>query len=148
MHDTSGWQRKYLEQPIHARPRQRCFPRSSVEPLLPDASDEEAQHRECSRVACDPVVRIVTAQLPTQRGVLFLDWQMTVRAAPRRNAFQRATQASCHRLALDHPVALSRHAPKVRESQQIEACTFTACRTGRGWTGRTYEANQPCFLWV
>ena len=121
----------------------------TVEPLLPDVHDVEAERRQARGVPPKPEVGTMPAQLPHQHPMLLRDRCMAVRTAPAIDRRQTTPKAVLGRLSLEHPATVPADAPVVREPQEVE-------RAGSGNpaavlrrappTARSAEPNQTALL--
>ena len=102
-HPRKRISREKAEEP---RPRHCPLLRPTVEPLLPDVHDVEAERRQARGVPPNPKVGTMPAQLPHQHPMLLRDRFMAVRTTPAIDGRQAPPEAVLGRLALEHPAAV------------------------------------------
>ena len=117
--------REEAEEPL---PRHRSLLRPTVEPLLPDVDNVEAERRQARGVPRNPVGGTVPTQLPHQHPMLLGDRRVAVRAAPAIDSGQTTPEAVLRRLSLEHPAALPGDSPVVREPQEVERAGVVGIR--------------------
>ncbi len=123
---------------------------AAAQPLAPARDDALAKLVEAPKVATDPVIAVVTAQLQYQLLVLPPKLGVSMLATPHINPLESSCEPLRGALALDHPVAFAGSAPIVSKSQQIKGARCRAiCPT---WPFRVlrqaFESNHTGFLWV
>lgn len=105
---------------------------------------------QASKVADDPVVRVVATQLLAELLMLQTDRLVQVRPAPARDRLQPTFQSALRRLALHHPSASMGSAPVMGESQEVECARLGTIPSLAGGVarGRRLEPDQPRLLRV
>jgi hypothetical protein len=148
---TSGGRQWVVAQDLrHPFPRHLRLLRAAVEPRAPNLHHLIAPARESVRVASDPEVPDVPAELlrPTLR--LVLEPIVSVKPTPRGDALERVAESILRRRSLDHPVPLARACPRMGKTEQVERSGGGRPRGFRSrWTsGGSSERDQPGLLRV
>ena len=89
------------------------------------------------RVPGDAVVGTMAVQFPAEDLMLDLHGKVPMNSAPFPDRVQASTQAGCHRLPEDCPVALPRLRPEVGETEEISSDRSRLERTVRQASGPT-----------
>src|SRR5262249_41991321 len=111
--DRDRWRKRMtLQEAIEAVPSHPTpTPATAREPALPEPGGRRAESVQGQRIAGDPVVRKVAHQFLTQSPVLVPHRAMAVEPTPLRQGFQSTAESALGRLALHHPVPMTRAGP-------------------------------------
>jgi hypothetical protein len=108
---------------------------------MPCSLDLKEITRNCSEIAGDTEVAVMTLHFATKCFPLITDRFVPVLLAPSIHSPDRAFQSILRRLALHDSLTSARFAPKMRESQKIECIRLLL-------TARLAELQQSRFIRV
>src|SRR3990172_6443490 len=89
VHHSRGRQQESLKEKPELLPRYPPVVRPPAEPLLPYPNHLKPEVRQHVVVSRDPVVGVVTLQLPLELGVLLFDGRVSIPSAPVAYPLQR-----------------------------------------------------------
>jgi len=105
--DARGRQGVVCQQPAKLLPVETGFARAAAEPFAPETLGLLAESAQSSRVARDPVVAVVPAQLAVQSRLLVGHAVVPMPPAPAAHPLERTAEAGGRRLAADDPAPLA-----------------------------------------